>query len=234
MFDILQNSTGTPLPFLMISTSDHITGSTGATVVALLRKNTGAFATASGAVSEVGYGWYQVAGNANDTNTLGPVLLHGTAAGCDPTDIQVARVVAYNPDSATVVLSTGTHTGAVIPTVNVVSTSNDGRMANLDLNIGAVNTSVLTRATAGDAMTLTGGERTTLATVIGTSSQAESYRANGAGGSIAQLLYEAAGHLSEATIVGTGKTVKKTDHATTAMTFNLDNSTAPTSITRAS
>ena len=88
-------------------------------------------------------------------------------------------------------------------------------------------------AATGDAMALTGGERTTLAGVIGTTAQTEAYRANGATGSIAQILYEILAHLTEASISGTTKTVKKIDHTATATTSTLDSATAPTSITRA-
>lgn len=61
---------------------------------------------------------------------------------------------------------------------------------------------------------------------------AESYRANGAAGTLAQLLYEILAHMGEAAIVGTTKTLNKIDHATAAETFTLNDATAPTSITR--
>lgn len=61
----------------------------------------------------------------------------------------------------------------------------------------------------------------------------EAYRANGAAPTLAQFMSEVLAHLGEAAISGTTKTIKKLDHATTAETFTLDSSTAPTSITRA-
>ena len=82
-------------------------------------------------------------------------------------------------------------------------------------------------------MTLTSGERTAVAQAVGTTSQTESYRADAAEGSIAQMLYETVGHLGESGIVGTTKTVKKVDGTTTAATYTLDDATNPTSITRA-
>lgn len=146
-----------------------------------------------------------------------------------------------------VVLAAGTHAGAVIPivqtaslvlTANVVgtaalvtafSTSNDGRMANLDAAVSSRGTGM---ASPGDAMALTGGERATLATVISTASQAEDYRGTGVGGSFRQLMYEIAGHLGNSKIVATTKSVIKADLATTAQTYVFDNSTAPTSVAR--
>lgn len=99
-YEVTQSSTAYPLVFLMISSSDHITGLTGATVTVTISKNGGAFASPSGAVTEIGNGWYKVAGNATDTGTLGPLLLHATATGADPTDMMFP-VVAINPQSAT-------------------------------------------------------------------------------------------------------------------------------------
>ena len=69
----------------MVLSSDHITGATGLTPTVVISKGgTGPFATPMGAVSEIGSGWYQVAGNAIDANTLGPLLLNATAGSADP------------------------------------------------------------------------------------------------------------------------------------------------------
>ncbi len=61
----------------------------------------------------------------------------------------------------------------------------------------------------------------------------ESYRTNGATGSVAQLLYEILAHLGEVAISGTTKTILALDHATPAATFTLDNALTPAAITRA-
>lgn len=99
-YDVQQSTTAFPLVFLLISSTDHITGLTGATVTVTLSKSGAAFASPSGAVTEIGNGWYKVAGNATDTATLGPLALHATASGADPTDA-LFPVVSYNPQSAT-------------------------------------------------------------------------------------------------------------------------------------
>lgn len=67
----------------------------------------------------------------------------------------------------------------------------------------------------------------------GSAAMTEGYRANGATGTISQLLYEILAHLSEAAISGTTKTTKKLDHSTTAATYTLDNALTPASVTRA-
>lgn len=66
-----------------------------------------------------------------------------------------------------------------------------------------------------------------------TTALTEAYRATGATGTPAQLLYEILAHLGEFAISGTTKTLKKLDGSTTAKTSTLDSSTAPTSITEA-
>jgi hypothetical protein len=99
-YAIKQSSTQSALMFLMIQSSDHITGLTGASPTVLLSKNGASFASPSGSVSEVGNGWYKVAGNATDSNTLGPLALHATAASADPSDVLVAEIVAYDPQDA--------------------------------------------------------------------------------------------------------------------------------------
>lgn len=95
-----QAQTAQPLIFLLVDSTDHITGKTGLSPTVTLSKSGGAFASPAGAVSEIGSGWYKVAGNATDTGTLGPLLLHASAAGADPVDV-VFEIVAYDPQSAT-------------------------------------------------------------------------------------------------------------------------------------
>ena len=82
-----QSSTAQPLMFLLVQSSDHITPLTGASPTVTLSKAGGSFASPSGAVTEVANGWYKVAGNATDTDTLGPLVLHATAASADPADV---------------------------------------------------------------------------------------------------------------------------------------------------
>ncbi|HEX5323842.1 MAG TPA: hypothetical protein VFW40_08660 [Capsulimonadaceae bacterium] len=94
-YDLIQSSASLALPFMMVSSTDGTTPLTGASPTVTISKNGGSFATPSGAVTEIGNGWYQVAGNATDTNTLGSLLLHATATGGDPSD-DMFRVVAFN------------------------------------------------------------------------------------------------------------------------------------------
>ncbi len=95
-YALSQSNSTQPLTFLLVLSSDHITGATGKTPTVTISKNGGAFATPAGAVTEISNGWYQVAANATDANTLGPLMLHATASASDPSD-EVFIVVDYNP-----------------------------------------------------------------------------------------------------------------------------------------
>lgn len=82
-----QNSTGRPVTFFHTLASDHVTGATGLTPTVTISKNGGAFAAAAGAVTELGSGWYVLAGNATDRNTLGELAIHSVGGGAsDPAD----------------------------------------------------------------------------------------------------------------------------------------------------
>lgn len=95
-----QSSDVRPLLFLMVNSTDHISGKTGLAPTVTISKNGGAFAAPTGAISEIANGWYKVAGNAEDTNTVGPLVLHVEATGADPCDDRF-EVVAFDPGSAT-------------------------------------------------------------------------------------------------------------------------------------
>jgi hypothetical protein len=99
-YSLLQSQTAMPLIFKMRASSDHIAALTGAAPTVVISKNGGNFGSPSGAVTEIGNGWYKVAGNATDTATLGPIALYATAASGDPADEEF-EVVAYNPQAAT-------------------------------------------------------------------------------------------------------------------------------------
>ena len=132
--------------FLLIQSSDHITGLTGASPTVVLSKNGGSFASPAGAVTEVGNGWYKVAGNSTDTNTLGPLALHATAASADPSDIIVAEIVAYDPQDAV-------HLGLTCLPNTAVTT----------------NASLLTSGTGTDQLSVASG-RVDLGKILGTAS----------------------------------------------------------------
>jgi len=107
-YPVQVNNTSESLMFLMVDSTDHITGMAGVVPVVTLSKNGAAFAVPVGAVTEVGDGWYRVAPNATDANTVGPLVLHATALGCDPTDetFDIQSVPLAAPGAGGVVIGT--------------------------------------------------------------------------------------------------------------------------------
>jgi len=67
---------------------------------------------------------------------------------------------------------------------------------------------------------------------IWTTVLSESYRADGAAGTGAQMLYELIAHMGEVSIAGTVKTTFQVNGSNQAMAFNLNSATAPSTITR--
>lgn len=72
-----------------------------------------------------------------------------------------------------------------------------------------------------------------IAAAVHTTTMTESYAADGAAGTLAQVLYMIQQLMAEKAVVGTTMTVKKLDGATTAATYTLNSATTPTTITRA-
>jgi hypothetical protein len=80
--------------FFLVQSADHRSGLTGASPAVNISKAGGAFAAAAGTVSEVSSGWYKIFLSGNDTNTVGNLAFHITAASADPTDFAIDEVRA--------------------------------------------------------------------------------------------------------------------------------------------
>lgn len=132
----LQSSTLYPIMFLLVDSTDHVTGKTGLTPTVTISKNGAAFASPAGAVTELGSGWYALAGNATDRATLGDLIIHATGTGADPVDDRYV-IVAFNPFLAT--LGSG-----------VVAASVTGAVGSVT---AAVNVGTIEGADATDAIT---------------------------------------------------------------------------------
>lgn len=89
-----------PIVWLMVDSTDHISPKTGLSPSVVISKNGGSFAAPTGTITEIGNGWYKLTPTATDVNTLGPLLVHATATGADPVDVEY-QVVAYDPYSST-------------------------------------------------------------------------------------------------------------------------------------
>lgn len=88
MFTYKKSQTASALLFNMVLTADHYSPALGLMPTVLISKNGAAFAAPVGAITELGLGWYKVTPNIADFDTVGPLLLHATAATADATDAE--------------------------------------------------------------------------------------------------------------------------------------------------
>lgn len=168
-YPITQTTAVRPLFFFMGSTADPLAGVTGLTggsaPAVKITKLGGSAVTPSGAISEVDAtnhpGWYKVAADAGDSDTLGPLLLSATGTGAKPWH-DVFEVVAYNPSDAAAAgltrLDAAVTTRLAPTTAGRTLDVTAGGEAGIDLaNVGSptttVNLSGLTIKTATDVET---------------------------------------------------------------------------------
>lgn len=136
--------------FLMVSSGDHLTGIVGKTVTVLLSKASSvSFATASGTVSEISHGWYQITLTSGDVASLGDLAFQCSATSADDTGF-VDQIVSAAP---TVTLASATHAGAVVAGVTSVTS-----LAGLVTLSGMTHTGALipTVSTVSLVVSLTG------------------------------------------------------------------------------
>lgn len=95
-----------------------------------------------------------------------------------------------------------------------------------------VTTALTTTFTGNLTGTVAGVTPATAASIL-TTALTESYAADGAAGTLSQILFSIQAFLQERSVSGTTLTVKKLDGSTSAMTFTLSDATAPVSVTRA-
>ncbi len=135
---ILKQSTAPIITFLLVSSADHVTGLTGATVTVKLSKNGGSGATATNAVNQVDSvnlpGWYQITLTAGETNTIGDLIIRATATGADQTDrlcvVESADITDMDGEIDAVLTAL-----SAIPTAPLLSS--DTRLGNLDAAISS-------------------------------------------------------------------------------------------------
>lgn len=96
-------STAYTVTFMLFLSSDHVTVATGKTVAITLSKAGGAFANPNAGATnatEISNGLYKVALDTTDTNTLGDLVIRGTAAASDDM-VQIMQVVSATTGGAT-------------------------------------------------------------------------------------------------------------------------------------
>jgi len=116
-----------------------------------------------------------------------------------------------------VVGSVGSVTGAVGSVTGAVGSVTGNVGGNVVGSIGSLGTTA----------------KTDVSTAVLTTQMIESYAADGVAPTLAQAAFLTMQSVGEVSVSGTTLTVKKLDGSTTAATYTLDSSTAPTSRTRA-
>lgn len=162
MDGFLKQSTAINVLVLMVSSTDHIAGATGLTLVIQAGKAGAALATITPTVTERSAGYYQLALTTGHTDTLGQLVLSITATGADPAGITYQ--VATNLPGEAVTLAgtqtfnnTGSWTGNIIGTLSTLTTytGNTPQTGDAYARLGApsgasIDADILTRlSTAG-------------------------------------------------------------------------------------
>lgn len=107
---LLYKSTASQVVMLkLFLSSDHVTAATGKTVAITISKAGAAFGNPNAGATnatEVSNGWYKVTLDATDTNTVGDLVVRGTATSCDDTE-RIFRVVLPSNFDVTSIDSNG-------------------------------------------------------------------------------------------------------------------------------
>lgn len=229
----IPQSTAWNAPLQAYLSSDHVTAATGKTIAITLSKNGGAYANPSGGATnatEIANGSYYVALSITDTSTLGPLFVRGAVSGVDDV-ILILNVVKATNGGLTALPDTAITTNASLLT----SGTGTAQIANTG---GAVTIETNNDKTGYTASTVSDKTGYTLTNAgyaaVMTQQLTESYAAKGTVPTPAQLMLEVRALLAENAVASTTVTTKKIDGSTSAHTYTLDSSTAPTTITTAS
>lgn len=144
MQQIKQSTATLALVFRLVSSSDHVTPLTGVTPTVTLSKNGGVFASPSGAVTEIGSGFYKVAANATDSNTLGMLALAATASGADAAAMAYDVVANVESDSISAIA------GLSIPSASAISDAVWDEVISDHATAGSTGAALAASSASGD------------------------------------------------------------------------------------
>lgn len=171
-------------------------------------------------------------------SVIGHLADNGTSASFDRATMSLEALLAENDATQALVTAAAIRAALGLASANLdtqlasLSTKLDTIDDFLDTELAAVLAAVDTEIAAIQTAVVT-SIPATLASLL-TTAMTEGYRADGATGSVRDLLYEIKSQLGEFAISGITKTNKKIDGTTTSFLETLDSSTAPTSVTRSS
>ncbi len=181
-----------PILFLMVDSTDHITGKTGETVTVTISKNGAAFGAPAGVgtLAELTVGWYQFTPTAADTGTVGTLIVHATAANSDDHDTVfeiLAALAEVGADGDTLetlsdqldgvsaktdLLGTGvvTFSGPVLPSGDIITVQGDDYLESDGRGLSFTDTSWPDLSTATDiklSFRLSGDPDSAVTTITG-------------------------------------------------------------------
>lgn len=81
MYDLILDAIN-PIPFVMVDANGTEVAGLGGAFTVTVRKNGGSFGASAGAKAELTGGWYLYTATAGECDTLGPLALKITGAGC--------------------------------------------------------------------------------------------------------------------------------------------------------
>jgi hypothetical protein len=173
-----------------------------------------------------GPGLWIVTTNGADGVSIAPTGGHGVkiqAQGASKHGVTITGGTAGTSDGLKCVAGTGG--------VDIRGNLTGNVTGNLSGSVGSLTTN---NDKTGYSLTVTPPTSAQITTAVLTTAMTESYAANGAAPTLAQILFQIWSFLSQESIVSTTVTCKKLDGSTTAMTLTLNDPANPTSITRAS
>lgn len=168
MFTRQQGSTNYPIPIHLILSSDHRSPATGlgSAVTVLLDQNSSGWIPASGAITEIGFGDYSLAGNINDRGVLGTLSIMASGSGTDIARLDYL-IVNYDPvtDIENIINRLGPITGsnsntllgyiqAICSTDNPIPTDIGGNFDPTTDSLEATSNNVLSNLLYSEALDL--------------------------------------------------------------------------------
>ena len=105
--------------FVMVDNAGLEVSGLGAGFILQVSKNGGAFAASAGTKAEISNGWYTYLATAVEANTVGPVAIRVTGAGCVQQNLEYVVAVRNPGAKEWPYLVTNTGTGLAEPDVDV-------------------------------------------------------------------------------------------------------------------
>ena len=163
----IPQSVGLRVPLKAYLAADHVSNAVGVTLTVVISKNGAAFANPSAGATnavQIGSGWYYVDLSTTDVNTLGPLIIRGTAASVDDVESVYQVVDANSMGAAYLDAAISSRNSTTPPTAAQIRAEMDTNSVKLDATVSSRSTyagadtpgttTLVSRLTAGRATNL--------------------------------------------------------------------------------